>query len=72
MSNAPHVHSCDEVKQNIARIEHNASGPSSPSGKKAGPPTGIEGGSAANRNSGNVPDVTSSSKGDDWISKRKP
>lgn len=71
MSNAPHVHTIKEVQADLARIEHNASGPGSPSIKKSGPPTGIEGGSVGNENWGNQPGVTNHSKGDDYAGKRK-
>lgn len=64
MSNAPHVHSVEEAKSNINRIEHNSGGQGpGPSGKKGGPPTGIEGGSGANENSGGS--VVPRSKGAD-------
>jgi hypothetical protein len=53
MSNAPHVHSVEETKANISKVEHNASGQGpGPSGKKGGPPTGIEGGSGSVLNTG--------------------
>lgn len=67
MSNAPHVHSVEEVHSNIAKIEHNSTGQGpGPSGKHGGPPTGIETGSVGVRNTGG--DVLPKSKGADWIS----
>lgn len=69
---APHVHTIEEAKANIKRIEHNATGHSGPAGKKAGPPSGASGGSAKNRTSGNDSKVISNDKGADWVSKRKP
>lgn len=69
MSMAPHVHSVEESKANIAKIEHNAAGQGpGPSGKHGGPPTGIEGGSGGNENSGGS--VVPRSKGADWIANK--
>lgn len=46
---APHDHTVAEVKGNIASIEHNSAGAGpGPSGKRAGPPTEIGGGSNKN------------------------
>jgi len=43
---APHVHTTSEAEANIRDIEHNSAGQGpGPSGKMAGPPTGIETGS---------------------------
>jgi hypothetical protein len=68
MPNAPHVHSVDETKSNIRRIEHNASGPGpGPSGKKAGPPMPPSGGSGANLNSGGDANTAPKSKGSDYV-----
>lgn len=68
MGNQPHVHSVEETKSNIAKIEHNSSGPGSgPSGKKAGPPTGIEGGSSKNYNTGTTNGVPPKEKGADTV-----
>lgn len=62
---APHYHTEAEAKAAISRIEHNASGPGSPAGKKSGPPTGQGGGSGAN-NAGVSP-CNTGPKGKDWI-----
>lgn len=62
--NSPHVHTVDEAKANIKKIEHNSDG-------AFGPPTGSGGGSVGVRNSGDVDRVTSNKKGDDWVGKRK-
>ena len=69
MSQAPHVHSVEEVHSNINRIEHNSAGQGpGPSGKHGGAPTGIEGGSGGNEVTGG--DVVPRTKGGDWISHR--
>lgn len=62
--NSPHVHSVDEVKANIKKVEHNSDG-------AFGPPSGSGGGSGSVQNVGNQPQVTSTKKGDDWVGKRK-
>jgi hypothetical protein len=64
MSNAPHVHSVEEAKANISKVEHNATGQGpGPSGKHGGPPTGIEGGSGSVLNTGGRSDESPKSKG---------
>lgn len=69
MSNAPHVHTVEEAKANIGKIEHNSSGEGpGPGGKRGGAPTGIEGGSGTVEKSGGG--VVPTSKGADWISHR--
>jgi hypothetical protein len=66
MGNQPHVHSVDEAKANISRIEHNAAGQGpGPSGKRGGPPTGVEGGSGANETAADH--KMPKHKGGDWI-----
>ncbi len=68
---APHFHTTDEAKGGIRDIEHNSAGAGpGPSGKMAGPPTEIGGGSAKNITTP-TPGVTSSEKGADWISSRR-
>jgi len=60
---APHFHTTAEVKAAIKKIEHNH-------GVAAeGHPMGIMGGSASNSTT-STDGVTSSSKGDDWVSHR--
>jgi hypothetical protein len=59
---APHFHTTAEAKAAIKKIEKNTEGTS-------GPPTGIGGGSAGNSTT-MTPAVSSSQKGDDWVSKR--
>lgn len=59
MGNQPHVHTVEETKANIKRIEHNAGG-------SIGPPTGIEGGSGKNFNTGTTEGVPPKEKGADW------
>ena len=61
---APHLHTEAEAKAAIKRIEHNMSGPGSPAGKNAGPPSGIAGGSAGNAIAS---DLNKGPKGHDWI-----
>lgn len=61
---APHFHTVDEAKAAISRIEHNASGPGSPAGKKAGPPM-MGGGSGSNDTAGCM--ENKGPKGKDWI-----
>lgn len=66
MPNLPMTPTCEEVKSNIAKIEHNSAGQGSgPSGKRGGPPTGIEAGSGSNIKGGGCQPTT---KGADWIS----
>lgn len=59
MGNQPHVHTVEEAKTNIKRIEHNSDG-------TYGPPTSIEGGSGKNYNTGTTESVPPKNKGDDW------
>lgn len=59
MGNQPHVHTVEEVKANIKKIEHNTEG-------GYGPPTGIEGGSGKNFNTGTTEGVPHKEKGGDW------
>ena len=67
MGMQPHVHSVDEVKSNISKVEHNSAGQGpGPSGKKGGPPTGIEAGSGSNETASDS--VVPKHKGGDWIS----
>jgi hypothetical protein len=69
MGMQPHVHSCEETKANIAKIEHNAAGQGpGPSEKRGGPPTGIEAVSGEILNTGGK--VISRHKGADWITER--
>lgn len=63
MSNAPHFHNTAEAKAAIKKIEHNTQG-------TTGAPTGINGGSAGNQTT-KTEGVNSSSKGDDYVGKRK-
>lgn len=68
MPNVPMTPTCAETKAAISRIEHNSAGQGAgPSGKKAGPPTGIEGGSGGNCKSGESAGVPPYYKGQDWI-----
>jgi len=60
MGNQPHVHTVEETKANIKRIEHNTEG-------SYGPPTGAEGGSGGNFNTGTTEGVPPKKKGDDWV-----
>lgn len=60
---APHFHTTSEAKAAIKKIEHNSGEGTS------GPPTGIEGGSAAVETT-HTPGVTSRAKGDDWVHNR--
>lgn len=70
MGNQPHVHSVEEAKANIARIEHNETGAGpGPSSKKGGAPTGIEGGSGSNETASDS--VVPKHKGGDWIAEHK-
>jgi hypothetical protein len=66
MGNQPHIHTVEEAKANIKRIEHNSEGGN-------GPPSGIEGGSGGNYNTGTTEGVPPKTKGGDWIggSRRK-
>lgn len=59
MGNQPHIHSVEEAKANIKKIEHNTEG-------SYGPPTAIEGGSSKNYNTGTTEGVPSKEKGGDW------
>ena len=68
MPNLPMTQTCEETKAAISRIEHNSAGQGAgPSGKKAGPPTAIEGGSGSNFKSGTSAGVPTHVKGGDWI-----
>lgn len=68
MPNLPMTQTCEETKAAIARIEHNSAGQGpGPSGKKAGPPSEIAGGSGANTKSGSSAGVPPTTKGQDWI-----
>jgi hypothetical protein len=67
---APHFHKLEEARAAIKSIEHNSSGPGGPSGKMAGPPTGIEGGSGSNQTVGKQNDIPPSTKGTDWAGKK--
>lgn len=60
---AVHFHTTAEVKSAIKKIEHNSDGGN-------GAPTGIAGSPGYNGVT-ETPRVTSRSKGDDWVSKRK-
>lgn len=69
MGNQPHVHSVDEAKANISRIEKNSAGQGpGPSGKHGGAPTGIEGGSGGNELASDS--VVPKHKGGDWIAEK--
>lgn len=59
----PHFHTTAEVKAAIKKIEHNNQG-------GEGAPTGIAGSPGYNGTT-ETPGVTSRSKGDDWVGKRK-
>lgn len=61
---APHVHTCEEAKSAIKRIEHNQEG-------SYGKPTSIEGGSGGNFTSGSSESVPPHTKGADWANKSK-
>lgn len=69
MGMQPHVHTTEEVKRNISSIEHQGSGPGSPSGKKSGAPMPPAGGSVKNEST-KTPGVTGSTSGDDVVQKR--
>ena len=56
---APHVHTVEEAKKAINKIEHNSDG-------GYGKPTGIEGGSGGNFTSGSSEGVPPHTKGADW------
>jgi len=56
---APHVHTVEEAKKNINRVEHNTDGGN-------GAPTGISGGSGSNYNTGKTEGVPPRKKGEDW------
>lgn len=59
---APHFHTTSEAKAAINKVEHNKMG-------TFGGPTGIAGGSGGNQTT-LTPEVTSTTKGDDWLPKR--
>ena len=64
MGMQPHVHTVEEVKAHIKRIEHNEEG-------SYGKPTAIEGGSGGNFTTGTSEGVPSRTKGGDWASEHK-
>jgi len=63
LGNQPHVHTVEEAKGNIKKIEHNSMG-------SYGAPTSIEGGSGANYNTGTTEGVPPRTKGADWASEK--
>lgn len=63
MGNQPHVHTVEEAKGNIKRIEKNSMG-------SYGPPTAIDGGSGGNQNTGTTEGVPPRTKGADWASNK--
>ena len=61
MTVSPHFHTTDEARAAITKIQKN--------NPETGQPTSLGGGSASNTVT-RTPEVTSSSKGDDWVGKR--
>jgi hypothetical protein len=61
---APHTKTVEETKGNIKKIEHNAMG-------SYGAPSGAEGGSGGNFNTGTTEGVPPHTKGGDWIADKK-
>jgi len=64
---APHFHTSTEVKTAIKNIGHNDR--TATEGATEGAPTGIKGGSAANKTTMEK-GVSSNQKGQDWVSHR--
>ena len=56
-----HIHTTDEARAAITKIQKN--------NPETGQPTSLGGGSAANQTT-HTPEVTTKSKGDDWVGKR--
>lgn len=70
MGNQPHIHTTEEARSNISKIEHNTNGPGpGPGGKKGGAPVDSGGGSGSNINTGNG--VNPTRKGADWLASMK-